>query len=158
MPVHFNISTDLNVVVARWQGEVDVCEYRASFSAYLEDKDYCVNRRELCDLSGITSVDADFKRIWSILTMVNSPARGGPVYSHCAIYAPDDVTFGLARMYQSVADSANGVIVSVFRQEAEALAQLELPYDTVDRLIDAGKFRTIAQTSGESGQESYLTA
>lgn len=143
MPIDFSVSLDLDILVARWEGDVDVSEYRDGFTKYLQDPDYVLGRRELCDFSQVNNLDADFKRIWSVLTMVNNQAGGAPVDTQCAIYAPDDVTFGLARMYQSVADSADGVRVCVFRGEAEALKHLALPADTVDGLFQKGSFRTV---------------
>lgn len=150
MPIDFSISisVDLDVLVARWEGNIDLCENREGFTAYLRDKDYVLNRSELCDLSRVTTLDADFKRIWSVLTMVNNQAGGAQVSTQCAIYAPADVMFGLARMYQSVAESADGIRVAVFRDQAEALEHLGLPGDTIDGLFDVGTFRSIVPSAG----------
>ncbi len=143
MPIDFSISKDLNVAVARWSGDVQLSEFRKGFAAYLEDADYVLGRPEVCDFSNMTTLDADFKKIWSILTMVNNQAGGAPVNTQSVIYAPDDVMFGLARMYQSVAEGTDGIRVSVFRDQAEALAHLNLPGDTIDGLFDVSVFRSV---------------
>lgn len=140
MPIEYSISLDLDIQVARWWGKVDISEYRTMFAAYLQDRNYRLGRPELCDLSGVTELDADFARIWSVLTMVNEQANGAPVSTHCVIFAPHDTIFGLGRMYQSLAENAGGVQVQVVRTEAEALAAMGLPGESIADLAAHGTF------------------
>jgi hypothetical protein len=150
VPIDFSLSLELDVLVARWHGDVDLQQYREGFAAYLDHEDYALGRPELCDLSGVKTLDADFKQIWSIVTMVNNQASGAPVNTCCSVYAPQDVMFGVARMYQSVADSTDGVQVAVFREQAEALAHLHLPSPTVDGLFDVATFRPVTTPDGQT--------
>lgn len=149
MPIEYAISIELNLKITRWRGEVDIGEYRDLFAAYLEDENYRLGRPEICDFSAMTNLDADFARIWSVLTMVNAQAGGAHVNTRCVIYAPDDTTYGLARMYQSLAENANGVQVAVFREEAEVLAHLDLPGTSLADLRKGGNFLPPNPKAGE---------
>lgn len=148
MPIEISISIELNLKRARWWGDVEVGEYRDIFAAYLQDKNYVKGRPELCDFSALTNLDADFTRIWSILTMVNAQDPTGSVDTQCVIYAPHETTYGLARMYQSLAENAGGVQVSVFRDEAEVLAHLKLPGTSIADLATHGRFLSLTERVG----------
>ncbi|GAB5449510.1 hypothetical protein [Gymnodinialimonas sp.] len=140
LPIEYAISTELNVMLARWWGDVEIGEYRELFAAYLRDENYQVGRPEICDLSDVQELDADFARIWSILTMVNAQTGGEPVKTTCVIYAPNETHYGLARMYQSLAENADGIQVAVFRDEATAMAHLNLPGPSLKALRESHGF------------------
>lgn len=149
MPIEYSVSPELNLMHARWWGDVEVGEYRDVFAAYLQDKNFLKEERELCDFSGITNLDANFTRIWSILTMVNSAVEVGPFNLQQVIFAPHDTVFGQARMYQSLAENAGGVQVWIFREEAEVLAHLKLPGETIGGLEAHGAFLSPSPRVGE---------
>ena len=140
MPIAYEISTELDVMIATWTGEVDIGEYRDMFADYLRDDNYRLGRPEICDMSETTGMDADFNRIWSVLTMVNAQNGGQPVSTRCVIYAPDETIFGLARMYQSLAENAGGVQVAVYRDEEETLAHFDLPCRSFEDLRAKHRF------------------
>lgn len=73
------------------------------------------------DLSWVTAVDINFNQMMGI------SHRGGPCLSQgrpsrMAILAPDDTTFGTARMYATLMDPVHGVEVEAFRDLDEAQA------------------------------------
>lgn len=152
MPIEYTVSPEFSLMRARWWGDVEVGEYRDIFEAYLQDRNFLKDGRELCDFSEVTNLDADFSRIWSILTMVNSAVSAGPFSHKSVIFAPNDTLFGLARMYQSLAENAGGIQVWIFREEAEALAHLELPGETISGLDRHGTFLQPSPRVGEMPQ------
>lgn len=124
------------------------------FSAYLADQNYQQGRPELCDFSNFTDMDADFKQIWSALHMVNAPELHSDCKTKCVVYAPDDLAFGFARMYQSLAEQQMGVQVTVCRHQTEAFAALNLAFSTISDLLALGRFHqpspsleTVSQSS-----------
>lgn len=140
MPINCAISIDLNIAHVRWSGCVNLTEFRELFAVYLADENYIPGRPELCDFSEFTDMAADFHQIWSALSMVNAPEKLSTVKTQCVIYAPNDSAYGLARMYQSLAEYEGGVQVTVFREEAEALAALNLTHSTIDEMRNCGNF------------------
>lgn len=140
MPIRFATSPKFDLKLSRWSGHVDIDDYRAVYAAYLADAGYVPGRRELCDASRMVSFDADFNRIWSILTLLNDAGRGRELRTRCVVLAPGDMPFGMARIFQSLAENAGGVRVDVVRTEAEALAVLDLPGATLDEMEALGRF------------------
>jgi hypothetical protein len=140
MPIVFRTSLDLDLVYAHWSGAVTMEEWRRIFLGYLSDANYRPGRTELTDFSDVQSTDAGFKSIWSALNTVNGQVPGLKVHTRTVMIAPDEVMFGLARIYQSLAANSDGISVEVFRTPAEALAALGLPFATTDELVARGNF------------------
>lgn len=140
MPIEYEISIHRNVTIARWSGDVEIEEYRTLFGQYVRDQNYVAGRPKICDFSAMTSLDADFAQIWSVLTMANGHEVATAPATQCVIYAPDDTQFGLGRIYQSLAENAGGLQVTVCRTELEVLAHLELPDNSLAELHRHGAF------------------
>lgn len=140
LPIEYKISIDLDLVLLRWRGDVDINEYRDVFASYLLDQNYRLGRPQLYDFSGLTNLEADFNSIWSILTMVNRQTIGNSLVFQEVIFAPNDTIFGMARMYQSLAENADGVQVHVHRHEVGALAHFRLPHAPFADLHDDASF------------------
>ncbi|AML51885.1 hypothetical protein [Falsihalocynthiibacter arcticus] len=140
LPIEYLISTDLNLAYAQWSGRVRLVEFRKMFPAYLADQNYLQGRPELCDFSNFTDMDADFKQIWSALHMVNAPEMHSDCKTKCVVYAPSDLAFGFARMYQSLAEQQAGVQVAVCSTQKEVFAALNLEFSTISDLLGFGRF------------------
>ena len=140
VPMNYLISNELDVVYARWSGNVALDQFRAMFEMYLNDENYVLGRPDLCDFSGLEALDADFNQIWSALNMVNAVEGKEKDKTHTVIYAPSEIAYGSARMYQSLAEYEGGVKVTVCRTEAETLAVLNLDFPSIDDLLDRGHF------------------
>ena len=140
MPIEYRTSLDLDLVYARWWGAVDLDQIRVNFVTYLADRNYRPGRRELIDLSGVTSLDLDFERIRLILRDVNDQSPGQPVRTRTVLWAPQDEAYATGRMYQQLADYAGGISVAVYRDEPEALAVFDLPHACMADLVRDGRF------------------
>ena len=137
MPIEFRTCLDLDLVYARWWGIVDADVFLDNFARYLADRHYRPGRPELIDVSGIERFDLDFARIRTLLLDVNLQVPGTVVDTRTVIWAPEDAAFGLARMYQQLAEHAAGIQVEIYREEAAALAAYDLPHRTMDALLAA---------------------
>ena len=60
-------------------------------------------------------------------------------HSRTAIYAPDDLSFGMGRMYHSLADRKTDYEIAVFRELPEAFSFLNLSVDAQARIV--GNYR-----------------
>jgi hypothetical protein len=56
----------------------------------------------------------------------------------CVLFAPGDIAFGMARMYQSLSSDVFPFTVDVTRDMAEALVKVNQPETTLQALIAAG--------------------
>lgn len=110
------------------------------FGAYLEDENYLPGRAQLCDFSKFKDMSANIQQIWSILSMVNKSDEHGFSEAKCIIYAPNDIAFGFARMYQSLAENQGGLNVTICDNEGEALQALNLKYRSINDLLKYGQF------------------
>lgn len=150
MPIEIGISDRLDLVYGRWSGRIDLQTIVAMLSEYHTDPNFVQGRRELCDFSDVSDLDVSFKEAWSILSTVNAhetpKARRTQVY----LYAPQDTAFGLARMYQSLADFEGGVEVIILTSEAEALTALGLDYGSLAKMRAEGGFVPLVAASGQA--------
>lgn len=97
--------------------------------------------RHLYDLSEVQRFDADFGAISSLVSWKTNRLHPVPAGTLCVIFAPGDVAFGMARMYQSVADDSLPFDIRVTRSEAEALAELGDPASSIGDLLKADTAR-----------------
>ena len=140
MPIEFSTCLERDLVYARWHGAIDYPQFVQNFADYVSDAHYRPGRPELLDHSGITSFDINFNLVRSILRKVNDQSPAAKVTTHTVIYSPNETVFGMGRMYQILADLAEGIKVEVFQTEREALDALGLPYASIAELLDAELF------------------
>lgn len=124
-----------DLVYARWWGQVDAKTRFDNFNDYLNDVHYRPGRPELIDLSRAELADWELGKIQSFLHHVNTQTPDGRVHTRTIIWAPTDDAFGTARMYQTLAEMADGITVELHRSEAHALGALGLPYTTIEALL-----------------------
>ncbi|MBF9028811.1 hypothetical protein HKCCE3408_00260 [Rhodobacterales bacterium HKCCE3408] len=135
MPIAFSTCLERDLLYARWTGIVTVAEFIANFADYLADKYYRPGRPELIDLSRLTDFTGDFNEIRAMLRIVNTQAPEQVVDTLTIIWAPSNSIYGITRIYQQLAELAGGIRVEIHRDEAPALAALDLPHETVDDLL-----------------------
>ncbi len=140
VPIRFSISLDLDLMYTAWCGRVSIEEFRAIFVRYVEDPNYRPGRTELIDFSDVEHIDANFSSIWSALNLVNAQVPGQVVRTRTVMVAPGDVVFGLARMFQTLAENADGIKVEVYRSATMALDALDLDFASVEELLERGGF------------------
>ncbi|QXT39639.1 hypothetical protein [Gymnodinialimonas ceratoperidinii] len=140
MPIKFSTCLERNFLFAQWSGVVTFEQILEVFDAYRNDVHYVPGRAEFVDLSEVDDLDVNFRLMQSLLREVNNQAPGVQVKTHTVIYAPNDVIFGLARMYETLAELAEGIEVYAFTDESEALAHAGLPYDTIAEMQASERF------------------
>ncbi len=140
LAIEYSTSLDLDLVYARWWGEIDLYQIRTNLVIYLADRNYRPGRPELLDLSGVTRVDLDFERIRVVLRDVNDQLPGAMVHTRTVLWAPDDDTYATGRMYQQLAEYSGGIKVEVYRKELKALAVFDLPFTCMADLSRNGGF------------------
>ena len=127
MPIIYRIDHKRRLVLARGVGVFrgsDPFEYQQQVWTRPDVAGY----DELVDMSTVTEVDLSnpdrMRQLAGVASSSDSPQGG----ERLAIVAPTDLTFGLARMYEThrTLQSRSTRSVGVFRTLAEALAFLEV--------------------------------
>lgn len=145
MPIAFSTSLEIDLVCASWSGVIGLADFRENFLAYLSDAHYRPGRTELIDLSQVEDFDVDFKKVWAAMRMTNDQPSADRPQTRSVVIAPDDMVYGMARMYQTLAENAGSTRLEIFRTEADALAALGLPYQSVIDLRRSETFLSAEQ-------------
>ena len=121
MPVSFEIHTDQGFFVSTWGGEIMDSDLQSSYETLFRDKAFKPGLNEIADMS-----DADMKGVtsnglqtlsWMVRQRLGDKCAGFKT----AIIAPEDLSFGLSRMYEMLSDDSPES-VKVFRERDEAWA------------------------------------
>ena len=110
-PSEFWTSLRLDLLLTRCWGPVRMDDFRQTLAKLQVDENYRPGRTELTDLTEARHVDANFGNLWSVLNAVNNQIPGQPVRTRTVLIAPDDVMFGVGRMYQTLAQNSGGIEV-----------------------------------------------
>lgn len=129
MAVTYKIHPDLHLVCVTYSGEVTPDQYLASFDAYLKDPDFAPDLRILMNMTAATGFDIDFKSMFNLVLHQIPYYADRPKGTRAAIIAPDDLSFGIGRMYQSVSDGQLPSNLAVYRTAEEAFDFLGLAPD-----------------------------
>ena len=132
MPIVFSTCLERDLLLAKWSGLISLDAFKQNYFDYLADVNYRPGRPELIDQREFQDFEGDFQAIRAALSFVNASGHGDAVRTRTVVLASDAGVYGLGRMYQQLADLAQGIQVEVFTDEAEALKALRLPYKTIE--------------------------
>lgn len=114
MPVTYDIDDIDHLVTARYAGEVTLDEIAAMFTAYIRDPRFDIDRPHLADLSRVTGTDIGFEDTYALFSMyMRNYTRPGH-HLRIAIHAPEPISFGIARIFQNLAESSDAIDVELF--------------------------------------------
>ncbi|MBV2361385.1 hypothetical protein KUH32_16595 [Thalassococcus sp. CAU 1522] len=133
MPIFSHYKPDKSLVIRRLVGAVDLGAIVRSLADHVADPLYDPDMAEIADLGRLEDLQLDFHAMRSI---VRTKDKIYGVRKTVSVYAPGDVAFGMARMYQSLAEIDAGVRAVVSRTEAEALAVHNLGAGSLRELLD----------------------
>ena len=126
----FYILPDKNLIVYRPVGIISATDIIDYIQNVIKDKDFKEGLIEYIDLSGVEDWKLDHQEVEKV-TYVDSDGQGTvKKINKCAIFAPSDIAFGMARMYQNFADKYNSNIY-ISRKREDALGYLKLKEDDV---------------------------
>ena len=122
MPVVLHIDVAKRVVISEFSGEVTNEEFMRQTSLIQSHPDFNPHFSEIVDFTAVTRTSLSTETIW---TMATTKSLFLPTAKHIVI-APADFAFGLARMFQTLAeDSRPNLKVVRSRSEAYRLLGLE---------------------------------
>jgi hypothetical protein len=140
VPVSYVVKPDLNIVLVRFEGDVDVDENINVFLDYLADPQFNGRHNILMDLVDCGFPDRYFADTRRLAFKLEPYYAARHPESRTSIYAPADVAFGTSRMYAFVAEEKASHAIEVFRTTEEALrfAELDPSDDRVRGLLRPG--------------------
>lgn len=129
MPAHHKIYTDLNLIVATFEGRLTVSEIIADNIAYACSPERSSDQVALVDTSGITEFSVGFQGILELgKTLLGLMDPFEPTVM-TAIYAPDPSIFAKAQIYQRITSGSDINCVGVFRSPEDAWQFLQIAPD-----------------------------
>jgi hypothetical protein len=122
MPLTYKVCPHLGVVVFTFRGDVPVKENAEIFLRYFKDPLFDGQYKVLVDLAQCHFPDSTISEVRWITYNLEPFYAARHAESSTALYAPEDVAYGMSRMYISVAASKLHYPIDVFRTAPEALA------------------------------------
>lgn len=111
--------TELNIAIARPRGEFSIAYALGWAPALLSDPRYRPGMHHIYDLSGMNPVGVAFDEMHALADAMRGRAS---LAGHLIAYvAPDDLAFGLARMFLGIVDADQPARRTVVRSMEEAL-------------------------------------
>jgi hypothetical protein len=133
MPIIFHIKPDAKLIICVHAGIVADDEFLNSYKTMLESDMFTPGTNLLIDLRPTDSSPRSQEVLKQFAYFVKSKLGNAGIYPKVAVVAPQDLSFGLARMYEFFADSIPWDFV-VFRSVDTALAWLRVPLDIMNDL------------------------
>ncbi|MCA0954221.1 hypothetical protein LCM16_08990 [Mameliella alba] len=139
MPIEFTIFPDRSLALFRMFGVIDVSQGFTSFRDYVQHRDFSPDFIMLSDTRRVLGVDASFLGIVASVQRAHGLLqRYQDTGGLSVIHAPNDVTFGVARIMQQVTEPVSNLRFEILRDESEALAasgQPETGFDALDSAL-----------------------
>jgi hypothetical protein len=118
MPITYQIDEREGVVTTSVFGHVTATDVRRYLEAIQRDAEYASCSCSFVDVDDSVELLIDSQSIQGIAIS----EIVGPRITRAAIYAPNDVTYGLSRLFQGFRSASSDIDVRVFRERSEALA------------------------------------
>lgn len=136
-----DVLPDQQLILARFSGVYTTADGKEMAQRLLDAPSSAMTYRHLYDLSQVTAFDADYGNISAMISWKIPRFSAIPRGTACALFAPGDIAFGMARMYQMVSEDVLPFAMTVTRAEAEALAATGQDATTISEVLhwrDAG--------------------
>ena len=136
MTIRFRTMPDHNLAILEHIGRTPDDEFLAFYKEFFDSDNYASSMNLLVDLRKADSSPRSKEVLRDFAGFVSGRLAGIVTHPKVAVVASQDLSFGLARMYEVFADSVPWDFV-VFRAIDAALAWLGLPENLMARLGDS---------------------
>ena len=123
----YSIHPEFSLLCKRLSGHVTHEQLTELGQRAFSDARYEKSMRVFEDLRNLETVDFDYNRVRSLGQSVAKRFTGYSVVIRTAHYAPGDLAFGIARMFQTILSDSQNLDIGVFRDFDEAVDFLGLP-------------------------------
>ena len=127
MPILHTINEELGVVLSSWVGDISDSDLLLSYEQLYQNENWKPGFNEIVDLRNAELSDVTSEGLEQLSITVKQITAGKCEVFKTAVIAPDDLPFGLARVYEAVsADTPERVMV--FRDLKHAFVWLDIEY------------------------------
>jgi len=135
MPVEFKILPERGLVVVRYSGYAAVEDTLTATKAYISHPEYSAGQKQLVDMSGITGFEKDHVQFMEMQAEKAERLANSGLQSLVVYIAPTAISQDLSAMFVRSWIDVDAVVPLVQHSEAEALALLGQPEETLDILL-----------------------
>ena len=125
MPISHQINEDLNVVISNLEGKITDSELLHSYKNLYENPSWKPGFSEIVDMRKADMSNVSPTGLKKLSDLVTSYTINAKIQFKTAIIAPDDLPFGLGRLYEAYSDESPES-TSVFREIDKAFEWLGL--------------------------------
>ncbi len=126
MPSSYEIHADHGLLLIRYGGIVGVSDIGEVHERVRDDPRYRPGLKSFSDMSDITEVNFGFAGMLMLSRQFREIYAAAPNRVRVAHYAPSDLAYGMARMYEALTSDAQMLDLGLFRTLPEALGHLGL--------------------------------
>jgi hypothetical protein len=131
VPIEFRVRPEHDLAVFEHVGSVPDGEFLSFYRSLYDGGAFNMSLNQLVDLRKADSRPRSPGVLRQLAEYLQTAYTGVSLPPKVAVVAPEDLSYGLARMYEFLSDSLPWEYV-VFRSMDAALAWLELPEDLMD--------------------------
>lgn len=132
MPITYAIYDTIELVFARWTGDVDHVDFVKVSDAIQSDPLYRPSFKLLVDLSKVEKMDFSADALEYLSERYSRHLIKAVTNQDTAVVATSDTSYELATIYAEFANRIGAEPTTVFRELDAAIAWLDLPSATLD--------------------------
>lgn len=137
MPVETAIFARRNVAYQHFRGTIGPVDHLDGLRRALDAPLHRTDTAQLADLSAVDHVYTDFMRTLTLVALEARLAKRVDPGTRYALFAPDDLSFGAARMFHQIAETVLPYHFDVFSRQQPALAHIRQPESTLRAFLRA---------------------
>jgi len=128
MPVTYEIIDEPAAVLARYSGRVGLSDISNMFQRYRLDPSFSLTRPHIADIREFDSSDIGFSEIYALFSMYGSSYAQAGEIMRVAIIAPDEVSFGMSRIFENLTEQSDWARAAIFDnlEDAKSWIKTEL--------------------------------
>ncbi len=125
MAVSYLFTHDCSLALINVSGVVLAEDIITDIEKYHADHRYQAGTPEIAIIKDIVDLELDFRKTIGLYERMTYLYQLRAPHTRMALLAPDDLAFGISRMFQTIASAGSVLNVGVFRQEGPALGWLK---------------------------------
>ena len=138
MPVTITHHPELRLAISRPRGVVTADEVSAAWGEFYLRHRSLAGYSAVVDHRQVRSYEIDHAQMRSMVRTHVAAVTAGIAPDRIAQFAPRDLSFGMARMFELLATAQVPTDIAVFARMEELAEWLNLPCPTVRQILDAG--------------------
>ena len=135
MPVDFKIFPKRGLVVVQYSGFATVNDTLTATEAYVSHPDYVAGQKQLVNMTEVTGFEKDYVRFMDMQARKTERLVRSDLQSIVVYIAPTAISRDLSAMFVRSWIDIGSVVPLVQDSEAEALALLGQPEESLDTLL-----------------------